>query len=84
MFPTSFDEANRVYDKPSDMSYEQCEALSVWAGKNTDGGDVIVSCWKPTAKELEEINKTGRVWCIFYGTGLPPHCLSGQSPFEGE
>jgi len=29
---TSFEQSNKVYDKPKDMSYEQCEALSTWEG----------------------------------------------------
>jgi len=82
MIPTSFAESNKVYDKPSSMSYDECEALSTWEGTDPQGNPIIVSCWKCTKEELEEINRTGRVWCFIYGRGLPPHCLSGVNPFQ--
>lgn len=85
MIPTSFPESNHVFDKPSDMSRDHCDALSVWVGQVDDGefqSDVIISCWKPTAEELEEINRTGRVWCWHYGSGLQPHCITGTNPFK--
>lgn len=79
MIPTSFPESNHVFDKPSDMSRDHCDALSVWAGAVDD---VVISCWKPTAEKLEEINRTGRVWCWHYGSGLQPHCVTGTNPFK--
>jgi len=83
MEPTSFDESNIYFDKPADMAYEQCNPLSVFAGTDTEGNPIIISCWKATKEELEEINKTGRIWCYHYGTGLQPHALSGHNPFHG-
>ena len=84
MFPCSFDEANQIYDKPESMSYDECEALSTFTGLSADGVPVIISCWKPTREELDEINKTGRIWCFHYGTILPPHALAGNNPFKQE
>ena len=81
MLATSFDEANKVFDKPSDMTHDECESLSVLQSVDQNGHPVIVSCWKPTQDELDEILKTKRIWCIFYGVGIPPHCLSGVKPF---
>ena len=82
MIAANFEESNLYFDKPEDMSYEECEALSVWAGHAADGQPLIISCWKPTKEELEEINKTGRIWCFHYGTDLQPHALSGINPFK--
>ncbi len=84
MFPCSFTEANQVYDKPESMSYDECEALNTFIGLSADGVPVIISCWKPTREELDEINKTGRIWCFHYGTILPPHALAGNNPFKLE
>jgi len=81
MIAASFEEANKVFDKPTTMSHDECESLSVLQSIDQNGNPVIVSCWKPTQEELDEITKTKRVWCIFYGTGIPPHCLSGIKPF---
>ena len=84
MIATSFPESNHVFDKPSDMSRDECDALSVFVGQTSDNPpqDVVISCWKPTAEELEEINRTGRVWCWHYGSGLQPHCITGTNPFK--
>lgn len=37
MIPTSFDESNAVLAKPSDMSPDDCDALSVWRGQSLGG-----------------------------------------------
>jgi len=84
MQPTSFDDSNHVFDKPPNMSYEECEALSVFVGPDQTGQTVVISCWKPTKEELEEINKTGRVWCWHFGDMLQPHVLDGHNPFKVE
>ena len=76
---TSFGESNCVLDKPGDMSYDECQALSVLRAK-TDGG----ACWKFTKEELDEINKTGRVWLMVYGLTMPPACVCGLKPFRSE
>jgi hypothetical protein len=81
MVPTSFDEANCVLDKPPDMSYEECECLSVFRGKTEEDMPVVISCWKATKEELEQINKTGRVRLVVYGGTMFPATLSGLPPF---
>lgn len=85
MIPSSFDEANQVIDKPHDMTRSECGALDTWVGQDTDSNPVVISCWKMTKEELEEVNNTGRVWCFHYGNYLQPHALSGHHPFgEGK
>lgn len=84
MFPSSFDQANCIFDKPEDMTYDECSALDTHIGTLPNGDTVVISCWKATLEELQEIMKTGRVWCFHYGEGLQPHALSGHNPFEGE
>lgn len=80
MVPASFEESNLVLDKPPEMSYDQCDALSV-ALANQNGMPVVISCWKPTKEELEEITRTGRVWLIITGRTMPPASVSGHNPF---
>lgn len=77
----SFAEANAVLGKPDDMTHEQCEAASVLRATMTDGTPVVISCWKVTAEELEEIQRTGRVWLLVCGTTMPPAKVLGNKPF---
>ena len=81
MFPVAFDEANLVLDKPPGMSREECEPLNVYQGEMPDGGPVLISCWKLTREELEEINRTGRVWLLVYSSTTFPVALTGIKPF---
>ena len=81
MFATSFAESNAVLSRPPDMTEEECDPLSVWRGVDTNGNPLVVSCWKPTAEELEEIIRTKRVWLIITGQTMPPSLLYGHSPF---
>jgi hypothetical protein len=82
MVPTSFDEENLVLDGPPDMSADECAMLSVWRGFLGDGNPVVISCWKPTKEELDEITRTGRVWLLVWGTTMPPVHLTGEKPFD--
>lgn len=44
-------------------------------GSNLDGAPFIVTAWKPTAGELEELNRGGLVYLSCLGV-LPPHFLT--------
>lgn len=81
MIATSFDESNEVLGRPPGMTGEQCDPLSVRRGFNEgDGLPLVVSCWKPTKEELEEINRTGRMWLVVCGVTMPPVVLMGHKP----
>lgn len=82
MFPTNFDQSNGCLDPPPGVELEDCSALCVWQGHDLAGRPMIVSCWKPTAEELEEINRTGRVWLLQWGYTIPPSAISGLVPFD--
>lgn len=79
--PASFPESNRVLEKPPDMTADQCEALSIADVTYADGTPGVISCWKLTREELEEINRTGRVWLIVLGHTMPPAAIEGIKPF---
>jgi len=82
MVPTSFDEANAVLSKPQSMTHEQCSCLAVMRGETEISKEpVVVSCWKLTREELDEVNRTGRVWLTVFGQGMPPATLDGIRPF---
>jgi hypothetical protein len=79
---TAFDEDNCVLGPPPGVGEQEVHSLSVFRGVNDFGQPVVVSCWKPTAEELAEINRTGRVWLIVMGQTMPPAILEGQNPFR--
>ena len=83
MIACSFPQSNHVFDKPENMSYDECDPLCVWVGPTQDNYPVVISCWKLTKEELEEINKTGRVWLTVFGRGMPPVALTVDTPFQG-
>ncbi len=84
MEAASFDEANLVLGPPPGMTEEQVGSLSVWRGAYADGRPVVISCFKVTKEELEEINRTGRVWLHVFGVTMPPVWLGGRNPFTSE
>lgn len=84
MVPCNFDESNIVFDKPNTMSHDECESLSCFKGTDSEGNEVIISCWKITKEELEEILATGRIWIYHLGGYLQPHYCGGNNPFKKE
>lgn len=81
MVSTSFDESTEALSRPADMTEEQCNPLSVWRGPHEDGTPLVISCWKLTQEELEEFNRTGRIWLIVCGHTMPPVALTAIKPF---
>lgn len=81
MYPADFPESNQVLSRPPDMTEEECDPLCVCQSQMPDGTPVVVSCWKLTKEELEEIQRTGRTWLIVVGHTMPPVIMSGKKPF---
>ena len=77
----AFPEENAVLDPPPGVSLEDCQALPVWRGPLSNGMPVVITCWKPTIEEWEEMKRTGRVWIIVWGESMPPLAPMGISPF---
>lgn len=42
----------------------------------------VVSCWKLTPLEVQEVLKTGRVWVHILGHTVIPLAVSGHDPFS--
>lgn len=81
-FPASFDESNAVLGAPNVELADEVLCLSILRTKTENGTPVIVSCWKFTAEEMEEISRTGRVWLVVAGHTMPPCLLQGQKTFH--
>ena len=73
MKPINFKEQNVIYIA------EECNDLPVHKTK-----DQIISCWKLTKEELEQINKTGVIWFSVMGQSQPPIWLGTENPFKEE
>jgi len=84
MISTSFDEETGYLNRPTDMTADQCDVLSVAKASLPDGTPVVISCWKLTKEESEEFHRTGRIWLIVIGRTMPPVALSGIKPFATE
>lgn len=87
MMPVTFPEQNKIFSKPQDMTDEQCSDLPVWYG-GVDIDDrgtkvpAIISCWRSSKEDLEEIQKTGQIWLSITGHGMPPVALFTENPFN--
>lgn len=85
MLPTTFKGSNFIFKKPKDWTDEQCTDLPVFKGtsKDEDGIDspVIISCWKFSKEDLEEIQKNGCIYLSIAGTAMPPVSLFTENPF---
>lgn len=81
MAPTGFAESNHTLNRPSDMTEEQCTPLSVWVGDGSEGFPWCISCWKMTKEEVEEFQRTGRIWLLVAGRTMPPAALTATKPF---
>lgn len=77
MLASNFDESNGSLDPPEGVSVDACQPLFVFRD-----GLHVVSYWKPTQEELDEINRTGRVWLMIWGGTMPPALLLGETPFQ--
>ena len=77
MNPCSFVGANSVLDTPAGVDPDAVEPLVVYRD-----GHHVLSCWKVTAAELAEIQKTGRIWLWAQGTTQPPVAITGHDPFS--
>lgn len=69
-----------VFNKPADMSDEECFALHVRAG-GFNGLDSLTSAWFPTPAEMAALNSGAPVLLTIIGGGHPPVYLSvGENP----
>jgi hypothetical protein len=86
----SFDQENTIFNPPEGVSNKDCNSISAYRGdinyEDEDGNpmsaECVITCWRLTKEELEEVNRTGRIWLYIHGTGMPPVSVSGSNPFE--
>lgn len=49
---------------------------------DTEVGPVVISCWRLTKPEIEEVVRTGHVWLTVLGSTTPPVAVAAKSPFD--
>lgn len=81
MIAVEFPEANIILNKPNTMTEEQCMPAYGWQGKDKEGNPVIITCWQLNKEDLEEINKTGKIYAYVLGKTTPPISLETKNPF---
>lgn len=66
------------------MTDEECTPLNVckgyWRDEQGQLNPMVISCWKFTQEELNEINRTKRVWLKVVGATMPPVEIVGIKP----
>lgn len=80
MIPVKTEYANIVF------TAEGCEDLPGTLAVNENGTPEIETCWELSTEELEQVNKTGRIYLYVMGRSIPPMALTtaSQITFGGE
>ncbi len=69
-----FKGSNKRYGPPLGVSEDQCKTLNTF-----NNGQCIVSCWELTKEELEEINRTGKIFLsVWSGNTLFPVLVGSE------
>lgn len=80
MIPVKTEYANIVF------TAEGCEDLPGTLAVNENETPEIETCWELSPEELEQVNKTGRIYLYVMGRSIPPVALTATSQitFGGE
>jgi len=78
-----FPEANLMLGPPTpeDGAAGTVYALPVHRYRDLDGNPHVISRWRLSREELEEVLRTGVVWFHCWGQTHPPISISGHTPF---
>jgi len=73
----SFDESEAVLGRPNDVRADDCDPLCI-SRRLIQGFAAVISSWKLTQEELDEVNRTGRIWVGVMGITMPPIMVGGN------
>jgi hypothetical protein len=76
------EQTNAVFQPPDGM--ENCDPLPVTRAHDPDGNPCIISAWELSDDELEEVQRTKRIWLRVAGDGMPPVSIHTDDPFVVE
>ncbi|MCB1516095.1 MAG: hypothetical protein KDJ19_00545 [Hyphomicrobiaceae bacterium] len=69
-----FEGASSIFRAPPGMAQDECYDLQAFSD-----GQQVISCWRLTAEELQEVQRTGVVWLSITGRTLSPVFVSGTA-----
>lgn len=81
MEPISFDNANCVMGPPDGMTEDDVRSVTAFHALDEEGHHIIVTCWRVTPVEIEEIRRTGRIWMTQMGI-MAPTILAANPPWQ--
>lgn len=80
--PCQFPEQNVVLvGSPEDRAAGNVLDLPAHRYRDLDGCTRIITKWRLSLKELEEVRRTGVIWIEAWGYSQPPIAVIGQEPF---
>lgn len=80
MIPTDFQGSNTIFDKPEDMTEEQCGSIPAMVAVTQDDAEVVITCWELSEDDLKIAMETKRIYCYHFGHYLQPHTLTIEAP----
>lgn len=83
MKPVDFPNRNFIYQKPPNMTDEECSPLPVFKGRDEMNYPVVISCWDLSEQDMEQLRKTGKIYLMMYTAGpICPVCVTPFPPFK--
>ena len=80
-----FEGCNVIMKKPEGMTDKECGDLPVYRGEcDSPMGQVMVSCWKLTEDDFDQLITTGCVYLWVYGNMHPPVSITTFPPVTQE
>lgn len=81
--PVDFPESNLVlHGSPEDRAAGTVLDLHCHRYRDLDQNQHVISKWRLTPEELEEVRRTGAIWLHSWGHTHPPISVSGKDPFK--
>lgn len=86
MLAVDFPQSNDTLKKPVTLKDEQCASMRVWKGtgpidEKGTMAPLIISVWKFTKEDIEEIQRTGTIYLVCASDQQPPVSLITENPF---
>lgn len=69
-----FPESNTTFNKPADMTDEECYSVSAYTGEQ-DGRPYVNTVWVPNKEDLDALNAGRPIILSITGAGMPPVAL---------
>lgn len=80
MTPIDFEGSNTIFNKPEDMTDEQCMSIPGMIAEDSDSNQLVVTCWELSEDDLKIAMETKRIYCYHFGNYLQPHALTTEPP----